>query len=91
VTVREAIRDRHLRGDRDGRDRLLAYALRNGASYRQLAEVIGCFKACKAEIVGSVLDEPVPGDLDPPALIPNEEGRPATVMAGAHDQRPGRP
>jgi transposase-like protein len=71
VTVQDAIRARHLRGDVAGRDELLRYALRNGANYRQLADVVGCsestvhgwLKAYKAELVGNVLDEPVPHHL----------------------------
>jgi hypothetical protein len=89
VTVREAIRNRHLRGDREGRDELLRYALRNGANYRQLAAVVGCSESTvhgwlnsyKADVIGAVLDEAVPEHL-----VPNVEGRPTTGMAGARDQ-----
>lgn len=73
MTVREAISNRHLRGDRDGRNRIVAYALRNGATYREIASIVGCSESTvhgwlqgyKADVIGSVLDEPVPEHLAP--------------------------
>ena len=68
MTVRDAIRRAHDSGQTGVRDGLLRYALRHGATYRQLAEVVGrsestvhgWLKGDKADIVGDVLDEPVP-------------------------------
>lgn len=74
MTVRDAIRRRHQSGDVAGRDELLRYALRNGATYRQLGDVVGCsestvhgwLKSYKADVVGAVLAEPVPDHLAAP-------------------------